>query len=98
MDEFPPPKYIDDVTCHEKWSETTQVLLGPPPATVKIEFCVYRWTSQVPVHIDRVSPVARTTMTAEAARGLRDQLSSALTALEQQSQLVQMPLPTPTKN
>jgi hypothetical protein len=97
MQEFPPPKYIDDVTCHERWCETTQVLFGPP-GTAKVEFCVYRWTPDVPVHIDRVSPVARVTMTLASAKTLQDQLAALLTAVAQQEQLAQAPPASAAKN
>lgn len=96
-EEFPPPTYIDDVTCHEKWSETTQVLFGPP-GTAKIEFCVYRWTTQVPVHIDRVSPVARVTLPLGMAKTLHEQLGGLLAAVDQQTQLAQATPPSSAKN
>lgn len=97
MADFPPPKYIDDVTCHEKWTELTQVLYGPP-GTIRIEFCVVRHTQDIPVHVDRISPVARIAMTAGQAQFLRDQLSERLAGLQQQAALAQAPPASPTKN
>ncbi|MDB6103484.1 MAG: hypothetical protein JWO52_3483, partial [Gammaproteobacteria bacterium] len=88
MSEFPPPKYVEDITCRETWTETSQVLIGPP-GTVKIELCVYRWTPEVPVHIDRIVPVVRVTMTTGLAQMLRDQLTAALENIQKQADLAQ---------
>lgn len=97
MSEFPPPKYIDDVTCHEKWSEAAQVLQGPI-GSIKIEFWVFRWTHEVPVHCDRIGPVARVAMTVAAATDLRDKLTAALSDLHQKAELAQAAPASPTKN
>lgn len=97
MSEFPPPQYIDDLTCRDIWTETSQVLLGPP-GSIKIEFCVCRWTHEVPVHCNRVTPVARIAMTAAQAQFLRDQITESLANLQQQTALAQAPLASPMKN
>lgn len=97
MTDFPPPKYIDDVTLRDTWAETTQVLNGPP-GSIKIEFCVYRWTPDVPVHCDRITPVARIAMPAGLAEVLRDQITASLEGLKQQTALAQAPPASQAKN
>jgi len=97
MSEFPPPKYIDDVTCREFWGEASQVLLGPP-GTVRIEICVYRWTPEVPVHIDRVVPVARVAIPMSLAQLLRDQLNSTIEHAQSNEALSQAPAASSLKN
>lgn len=97
MDEFPPPKYIDDVTCPDLWVETSQTLQGPP-GTIRIEFCVNRLTHLSPVHIDRITPVARLVMPIDLAQMLKDQLTAALSDLEQKVALANTPPASPTKN
>lgn len=94
--EFPPPKYIDDITCREAWVETTQVLNGPP-GSVKIEFCVYRWTVDAPVHCDRITPVTRIAMPFGLARILRDRLTALIDSHENQD-LAQAPAASLMKN
>lgn len=89
--------FIDDVTCHEKWSEATQVILGPAGA-IKIEFCVYRWAPYPPIVRTRVSPVARVAMTVDAARFLRDSLTAQLDNLQKQVEMAQLTPASPTKN
>lgn len=95
--ELATPKYIDDLTCRELWVETAQVLNGPP-GTVRIELCVYRWTPDVPVHVDRVVPAARIAMHVGLAQLLRDQLTALLEAAERDRQLALAPAASPTKN
>jgi hypothetical protein len=97
MTDFPPPKYVDDVSCHERWTELVQVLFGPP-GTIRIEFCVARYTAEPPVHADRVSPVARIAMTVGQAQFLRDQITERLANLQQQAALAQAPPTSEMKN
>lgn len=97
MTEFPAPKYIEDLNCHEVWAETVQVLNGPV-GTVRVELCVNRWTHEAPVHIDRIVPVARIAMHVVVAQMLRDHLTNLLAAVEQQNQLAQAPAASPTRN
>lgn len=97
MTEFPAPKYIEDITCRSIWSELVQVLNGPP-GTIKIEFCEARWTAEVPVHNDRIVPVARVAMTVGLAQILHERLTSVLENLKQQNELIQAPAASPTKN
>jgi hypothetical protein len=90
------PKYIDDLTCREVYAETTQTLLGAP-GVLRVELCVNRWTQEPPVRSDRIVPVARFAISASLAMVLRDQLSHCLEAIEQQTQLAQIPAASPTK-
>lgn len=99
MTDFPPPKFIDDVTLRDTWVETVQVLHGPPgSASIKIEFCVYRWTTEPPIHCDRITPVARVAMSAGLAEVLRDHLTSTLEAAKQAAALQQAPPASQLKN
>lgn len=96
-DELPTPKYIDDSTVREVYAETAQVLFGPP-GILRVELCAHRWTTQPPVHIDRMYPVTRFAMGIEAARVLRDHLSRCLELVDKQNQLVQTPAASAAKN
>lgn len=91
------PKYIDDLTVRETYAETVQVLVQSSGA-ITIEFCVNRWTHEVPVHIDRITPVARLVMAPGLASALRDQLAARLQAAAEQAQLAATPAASNLKN
>lgn len=89
--------YIDDPTVRETYAETVQVLTLATGA-VRIELCVNRWSHDNPVHITHIAPVCRIAMTLGLATALRDQLTTRIAALQDQSALAQAPAASPMKN
>jgi hypothetical protein len=75
------PKYIEDLSCRETFGETVQALHGPA-GTIKLEFCVFRWTQGPQVYADRIVPTSRVVMTVATARVLRDMLSERLEQID----------------
>lgn len=96
-EEFPSPKYIDDVTCREIYPELVQVIFDTN-GLVRIELCVHRWTTQPPIYPDRMTPVGRVALHMGLALALRDQLSRLIEAAGQATQLAQAPAASQTKN
>lgn len=79
MPDFPPPKYVDDVTCREIYPELVQVFFDTN-GLVRIELCVHRYSTQVPIHIDRIAPVGRIALHLGMAIALRNSLTQAIEA------------------
>jgi hypothetical protein len=92
-----PPPYVDDVTVRDLYVETVQVIALPQGA-VRLEFCVNHYTPQAPIHIDRITPVARIAMHPALAMMLRDHLTQNLQAAADQAALAQAPVASPAKN
>lgn len=97
MSEFPPPKYIDDLTCREIYAELVQVLIDTN-GLARIELCVYRWSTTIPIHKERIVPVGRVALHMGLAIALRDQLTQTLEAANRMAQLAQAPPASPIKN
>jgi hypothetical protein len=91
------PPYVDDDQCREAYIETVQAFFDTAGAA-RLEFCVYRWSQDMPIRPLKTVPVARVVMPINLARLLRDQLASMLEAADQLGKLASAPTATNTKN